>query len=208
MERTASPPCRAGRSIIVLLSLLLMLSCASRQHLPVYYTLPQAATAAPEKPFHLTFTDHRQDKAIFTEAAAAKFKYDRQLFELVFTVPGASQATAGVMDLSSLFLEALTRKAERSGFAVRQTASPGVPTVIVNLNAFTVDLADSQWTIRVDYDLAIEKNGRTAATQAVSAEGERRKILGNRELQVLVSDLFTDAINRADLMDLFKRADL
>jgi hypothetical protein len=58
------------------------------------------------------------------------------------------------------------------------------------------------------YEARLSKDGKVLARQIVSGEGERMKIMGREQADIILGEVFTDLVNRVDLDRLFREAGL
>ena len=58
------------------------------------------------------------------------------------------------------------------------------------------------------YEARLIQDGDLLAKQMISAEGERLKLIGQTQADELLSEIFTDTLNKLNLDQLFRQAGL
>jgi hypothetical protein len=198
-----------SKILLILLSLsLLGVSCANKTYLSIRYQMPMAEHTIAGKAIHLKVVDQREKKGVLSEEARSKAKYEREAFRLALASSEEPEKSLGTMDIPSIFREAMIHKAEQLGYTVRQEAGKDIPTLTLQMKTVQVDFVQKKWTAKIDYTLSMQRNVSRSADQSVRAEGERRRIRGTKELETLLGEVFSDAINRADITDLMERVGL
>ncbi|MCD4716111.1 MAG: hypothetical protein K8R45_05145, partial [Desulfobacterales bacterium] len=76
------------------------------------------------------------------------------------------------------------------------------------LNEFLLDLVDQRWMVKMSYEAKLLKEGKVLATRTVSGQAERFKLIGRDEAGRAVGEIFTDMINRLDVLGFFQSAGL
>jgi len=119
--------------------------------------------------------------------------------------PGLS---IGLYDPPDLLKEGLRRKLENEGMELVSGQTLGEPELLIVLNEFLLDLVDRTWMVKMAYEAKLLKAGKVLVTRTVSGQAERFKLIGRDEADRAVGEIFTDMINRLDVLGLFQSAGL
>lgn len=195
-----------GLFIIVLLLGLSLSGCGSKTYLNVDYHLPDEPQSLAGKKIFLQVTDARSDQEIFSEKAKSKFEHFTGLFSLAVVTAEDQRQVIGAYDLVGLFREALSKRLSALGVAVLESQEEGQGVMTVTLNRFTIDLAGSKWMASVDYATSLTRDEKTTAREKVSGSAERTKIMGKKDAEKVVGEIFTEMVNKLNLERLFERA--
>lgn len=182
-------------------------ACATFHDVEILYRLPPSSDALQGTRVGLAVEDARGAASVLGPGAAAEFR--NYPGDIVFSVadPGAGAVRMGRYKALPMVDEAFRKRVERTGVSVSRGRLPGGPDLVVVLRELSLDLVDRRWVSRVRFQVRLTKNGRLLATQDVSGEAERYHLMGFREANQTVSEMFTDAVNRFDLEDLFRQAE-
>jgi hypothetical protein len=182
----------------------LLLSCSPFPYLQVKYRLPTKSETLEGKRVYVTAEDIRTHKDIIGEGARDEF--ENFSGNLSFSVAHASGpgTAVGIYDVASLFKEAFIRRLQNEGVEVVPVAEKGTLQLTVVLKRFLLDLSGRDWTLKMAYELKLSRDGNVLSTQLVSGDGQRLKLIGRDEADVLAGEVFTDLVNRADLNRLFR----
>ena len=58
--------------------------------------------------------------------------------------------------------------------------------------------------VKISYEAKLLKEGKVLATRTVSGQAERFKLIGRDEADRAMGEIFSDMINRLDVVGLFK----
>ena len=75
------------------------------------------------------------------------------------------------------------------------------------LKEFLLDLIDRKWTVTAAYEARLVKDKKVLAKQTITSRGERVKLVGRRQADTVLSEIFTEMINRLDVKRLLEQAD-
>ncbi|MBW1648183.1 MAG: hypothetical protein JRJ72_08735 [Deltaproteobacteria bacterium] len=193
-------------AILALLAAAALGACASTDYLPVRYQLPPASASLAGHQVALEVVDQRSPADIFGPTMRQTFRHFTGNFALRVAEGDERGVLLGPVDLTGLFRRALTKRLERSGTQVVDTASMPVPRMRVIINRFKLDHNSTKWTAQIDYRVELTGPGPRRATQNISATEERLRLPGSRDAERVISDVFTVTINRLDLVKLFADA--
>jgi hypothetical protein len=192
-------------SILLLASLV---SCATIPELKVHYQLPPASDELKGKRVYLAIEDARKTKEIFGEAA--KKEFGNYTGNITFSVARYNEPgfKIGPFELTAMVQEGFKRRLENAGLEVLSVKSYGEPQLLIVLNEFLIDLVDRKWVAKMAYEARLMKDGQTLSTQVIDGEAERLKLIGRGEADTVSGEIFTDMINRVNLLRLFQQANL
>lgn len=199
-------PTRIRCSVVLVLALLALAGCASTDFLPVRYQLPDRPDALTGRQVALKMVDQRGYAEIFGPRMRETFRHFTGHFSLSVARGQEEGTVLGAFDLIGLFREAMVQRLAAAGVRVVDQASPGTPELTVTLTEFWLDHDHVKWTARVDYRAELSAMEGPRASQNVSGTEERFRLPGSRDVQRVVSDIFTTMINRLDLAKLFADA--
>ena len=195
-------------SIGTLFLLASMVSCATVPELKLNYRLPPESDALKGKKVTLFFEDKRAVEDILGEGARKDFK----IFSgnISFSLARGSEPgfKIGIYDLPSLFMEAFKRRLENLGVEVISERKKGEIRIVIELKEFLLDLKDRKWVMKMDYVAKLVKNEEVLTKQMISGQGERLKLIGRRQADIVLGEIFTDLVNKADVSRLFRQAGL
>ena len=199
------------RSIRMILGVALiglwMAACSKPSYIDIAYRLPPETEALSGQQVGLEIQDLRSEQAIFSGKAKDEYEYFTGLFSLSIQ-EGEMSHIVGTYDLPALFREAFKQRMENMGVEVVDAAGPDVPVIWVRLKQFLLEGAGRKWLADISYDARLVRDGRTLATQSVSGNAERIKLMGQRDAEKVLGEIFTDSLNKFDIGKLFKEADL
>jgi hypothetical protein len=184
----------------------MFLSCSPIPYLELEYHLPAKSELLKGKRVYVTVEDLRTDKDIIGKGARGEFENFSGNISFSVARTSGPGTRVGIYDIPSLFKEAFIKRLEDQGAEVVPGAGKGTLELTLVLKRFLLDLADRQWTLKMAYDLKLSRDGKVLSRQIVSGDGERLKLIGRDEADVLAGEVFTDLVNRADLIRLFRDA--
>jgi len=191
----------------LILAVGLLSGCASTAYINVNYQLPAAPGRLTIPKVFLDYKDARAEKAFLSPSAQAEFKYFTGIFSLTLTGPQQDNLV-GSFDDASLFKEAFKRRLNSIGVEVAPVRADNQPVMEIVLKDFFLDLKDRKWIARIHFEThLIREPGRTAI-QTVSGAAERLKTVGRREAEIVLGEIFTDAVNNVKISELFQKVGL
>jgi hypothetical protein len=170
--------------------------------------MPSGTDGLKGRQLFLVVEDRRSDKDILGPGAREEFPSFSG--NLSFSIARGSDAgfKIGVYELLALYKEACRRRLENEGIQVVAAKQSSEAELRIVLQEFHLDLVKRTWKARMDYEARLIQNGDVLAKQMISAEGERLKVMGQGQADELVSEIFTDTMNKLDLGRLFQQAGL
>ncbi len=199
---------RALGKIFIMLSLAVgIIACATFHDLKVRYQLPDASSALEGTRMALRFHDARPSPDILGAGAVPEFK--NFTGDSAFRIDDAAGAELGrgQYRVMEMVREAFTMRIEAEGVS---GAAPGETEGLqrgVVVKKLLLDLMEGRWIAKMDFQARLEKSGTLLATQKISGEAERHRIVGRREAHRAMSEIFTDVVNRLDLQELIEHAE-
>lgn len=194
------------KHIFVLIAILCLgFSCSAISTLNVNYRLPPAdpGNVRGEK-IALAFEDARETKRILKDGAFSEFESFSGNISLSLAGDDEEVVPLGLYDPKSLFMEAFRRRFKNIGVeAVREGGEAQVGLAIV-LKEFSLDLVERKWIAKMGYEAVVKRGGRVAYRHNIRGEGERLKLVGTSQADALLSEIFTDVINRLDLEKVYR----
>ena len=194
-----------GRALMIFVLFAGMTACATIPELKVNYQLPPRSDQFKGKKVFLAFDDARTSKKLFGPGAQEEFQgfTGNISFSVArYNEPGFK---IGAFDLPGLFQQGFKRRLENLGMEVLSEPAPGVSELLIVLNEFELDLVSRKWVARMNYEARLIKEGKVLATQTISGQAERLKLLGRGGADTAVGEIFTDMVNRLDVARLFEQ---
>jgi len=205
MQKRQRTTLRAG---IGLIAVLLVAACASTAYIPVRYQLAPKSNALQGRQVFLTVTDTRTDTRIFDASAQKEFKGFNGNFALSLAYGDEKGLVAGTYDLATLFQEALRHKLQNTGVEVLSQPHTDAATMTVHLNEFLLSLQKNKWIATVSYKVSLSGDPNTVASDTISGSAERVKVMGSGAAEKVLGEIFSDSLNRLDVVALFTKAGL
>jgi uncharacterized lipoprotein YajG len=189
----------------IFLILCLAVSCATVPELKVHYLLPITSDELKGKSVFLAFRDDREKKDIMSEGAKQRFGPFAGNVSLFLNKGTVGKGTSlGLFDVRSLFMEVFNRRLESLGISVVPEKKMTQLDLAIILKEFSLDLINKKWVARMAYEARLESSGKLLKNQIISGEAERLRIMGNSQAETVMSEIFTDIINRLDIGSLFR----
>lgn len=178
-------------------------ACAQRPYLEVNYQNIAASNQLDGKQVRIQVKDLRTNPAIFTPEAASEFQGFQDQYRL-FVISEASQKVSfGDQDLTGLVYQVFSLRLKKMGAEVVAFDRDDVPLLQVLIKNLKIDLRDSRWVTSVSFEGNLSVENRLVARETVSGEAERIKILGNKGADDTFSGIFSEIINRLNIVKLF-----
>jgi hypothetical protein len=194
--------------LVVLLSVCCCLACAGRSYLIVDYAVPPATDALKGQTVRIAMVDDRGETAVLTPQAAARFTDFADRYSLAWVMPDKERILAGEHDLLTAMAETLKKRLTQMGAIVSLRSHPEIPVLTVSLTRMTVDLQGRKWIVDLSFEAVLGKASGAQARETVRGNAERVRVIGRKGADMVLSDIFSDATNRLDLVKMFKQAQL
>ncbi len=169
----------------------------------VRYNLPPASAVLQGKKVVLNLKDARSNKNIFTEKAQKEFDNFDGSFVLSLT-EGKISGPVEILDLPSLFKEALKKRLATIGVEVVTGDMNDAPLLEITLEKFFLDLKGRNWIADISYETKLTRDNKNIAREKVSGKAERYKVMGKGAGEKLIGEIFSESINQLDIQNLFK----
>ena len=200
---------RARRRFIGMLFVLMAVtSCTTIPELRVTYQLPMRSEALKGKKVFVEFEDVRKSKELIGKGAQEQYKNFPGNITLYFARGDEEGFRIGVYHVPALFKEVFKERLEYLGAAVVSEGKESELKMRIVLKSLLLDLVDRDWVVTMDYEARLMKQGELLASQTITAQAERLKVLGRRDADKVMGEIFSDAVNRLDVPRLFQQAGL
>lgn len=181
--------------------------CSTLAELKVHYELRPGSNVLSGRSMTLVVEDGRAIKEIMGKGAAEEFEHFSGKVSFSYARYGEAGFKQGLYDLRGLFTAAFTKRLENLGMAVRSESVPGAMELVVRVEECSLDLVDWRWLAKAAYEVRIMDNGRFLASQRINGQSERLKIIGRKQADAVMSELFTDIVNQLDVVRLLEQAE-
>jgi hypothetical protein len=188
--------------------IVLFSGCTGRYYLMVDYELPLASKQLEGKTVQLWVDDKRETKVIMTQSARQQFKSFKDRYSLAWVKPNTERVLVGEHDLILLFKTAFEKRLNLLGADIATERTSQEPLLEVTLDSLSIDYKGRKWIAHVGYRASLTKQGHPVTSERIRGTAERVRIIGRKGADRVVSDIFTDSINRLDIAKLFKNARL
>ena len=200
---------QTGTFTLGILSLFaIVVSCTTIPQVNVLYRLPPTKTELKDLKVFLSFEDQRADKDFLGPGAKADYKNFSENFSFSIASGTEEGFRIGVFDLSSLIMETFKRRLEYSGITVLKEVGGEDAEVMIVLKKFLLDQVSWKWLFEMSYEAKLMKDGKELTKQMISGDGERYKLIGTKEADILVGGTYTDLVNRLNVERLFQQGGL
>ena len=193
---------------VCLISILSLSGCAGRNYLIVDYQVPASTSQLDGQTVRLQIEDRRESKTVLSPEAAYEFPEFNGTYSLAWVVSDRERVLAGEHHLEPLFKMTFTKRLTAMGIRVIDSSDTAVPLLMIQLKHFKIDLQNHKWQAQMDYDAVLTAEGRPTSRQNVRGSAERVRIIGRKGADTVLSDIFSDVVNRLDLIKLFEGAEL
>ncbi|RLB42138.1 MAG: hypothetical protein DRH12_06430 [Deltaproteobacteria bacterium] len=192
----------------IFLCLFIIVSCGSIHEVQVVYQLPPPGKVLQGRKVVFRFVDQRPSKDFLKPNAKKELKHFST--DVSFAVAKYREAgfKLGPYTPADAIRDAFKRRLENDGLVLVSEAGEVVPELEIVLEDFSLDYIERQWAASISYEARLKKGGRVLATQTVSANAQRYKILRREGADKAVTDVFNETVNRLDLVKLFRDARL
>jgi hypothetical protein len=182
--------------------------CAPRTYLIVDYQVPVSSQQLHGRQVQLLVTDSRSDRYILAPAAARQFEGFQDRYSLAWITPDKGRIIVGEHDLLGLFQATFRKRLESLGVSVVSNGRQGVPVFKVDLHNLKIDQSGRNWVAQMSYTASLSKDSKLIASETVKGSAQRTKIIGRKGADNTLSDIFTDIINRLNIVSLFSQAQM
>ncbi len=194
-----------GTLFAALIILLILAACAKPYHFYVKYNLVESGIGLKDKKVFLTVLDERDSVDFLSQKARNEFDLWDGRYALYHT-PKKPKGNIETYPLSGLIEAAMKMRLENMGITVETEKKDDTPLFEVTLNNFFLDLKDRTWLSDFSYAVKLTLDNQKTAREKVSGQAERTKIMGRGAGEILVGEIFTESLNKLDIVKLFKNA--
>jgi uncharacterized lipoprotein YajG len=188
--------------------LFLTTACGQRNYLIVDYQVPAASQALSGQRVRIEVKDLRENTTTLTPAAAIEFPGFEERYSLSWVNETNLRIAVGEKDLRGLFQESFQKRLTQMGVLVVPPDDDSAPLFQILIQTMQIDLKDRKWTAKVSFESNLFMDNQLVAKETVNGSAERPKILGRKGADDTLSDIFTDIINRLNIIKLFQQAKL
>jgi hypothetical protein len=197
--------CSVSALIVVLF---IIGGCTGRAYLIVDYTVTPRSQYLKGQSVVLQVEDLRKSKAVMEPRALRAFPDFRNRYGLAWIMPNRQRILAGEHNLSELFKQTFKKRLERLGANVVQDMDPSIPVFKVSMNTVRIKLIGVKWYATVSCTAGLVVNERRVSGETVTGNAERVRVIGRKGADIVMSNIFTDVVNRIDVVKLFQQANL
>jgi hypothetical protein len=197
-----------SRFIGMILVLMAVTACTTIPELKVTYQLPMRSEALKGKKVFVGFEDARKSKDLIGKGAQAQYKNFSGNITLFFARGDDEGFKIGVYYVPALFKEVFKERLEHLGAEVVSEKKESEVEMMIVLKDLLLDLVGRDWVVRMDYEARLTKQEKMLASQTISGQAERLKVLGRRDADKVMGEIFSDVVNRLDVPRLFQQAGL
>lgn len=195
--------------IICIALLILLAGCARRHYLMIDYRVPQAmSTPLKGQKVRLAIKDVRKNNNIMSPGAAEIFPEFKDRYGLTLVTLNNQRTWSGVYRLTDLLSRAIKKRLELLGAEVVDHADSTFPLLTVSLKKLNLDQQGVMWYTALTCEAALKSKDGHEAKETVTGKAERARVVGRKGADKLLSQIFSDALNRIDMVKLFKNAKL
>jgi hypothetical protein len=182
--------------------------CAGRAYLIVDYMVTPRSQYLKGQSVSIQVEDLRKSKAVMEPRALRAFPDFRNRYSLAWVMPNRQRILAGEHDLAELFEQTFKKRLERLGVNVVQDTDPSIPVFKVSMNTVRIKLIGVKWYAAVSCTAGLLVNERRVSGETVTGNAERVRVIGRKGADIVLSNIFTDVVNRIDVVKLFQQAKL
>jgi hypothetical protein len=193
---------------ISLFTILFFSGCAARTYLMVDYHVPNASPNLGGQVVHLRVIDQRTADRTLTTDAAEQFPEFKGIYSLAWVMPDQQRILAGEHQLPELFKTVFEKRLKALGGGTTDSTDAGTPVLTIVLKQVSIDLQDHKWKADLNYDATLSLNDHPSAKESVHGSAERVQIMGIKGADKMFGEIFSDVVNRLDLVKLFRNARL
>ncbi len=194
--------------LIILCSMMVVMACSSGSYIYLNYRLPAKSEGLVNKTVSIVFKDERTDQTLFSNKAAKEYKFFTGVFSLSLLQGKKKSVFLGTHELPSLFETAFTQRLSDVGVTVASQKPEIDPVFEIVLKEFSIDLKERNWIAAIVYEIRLIRDSKVRATQNINGRAERLKVMGKRDAEKVLEDIFTDTVNKLNIEKLFTDAGL
>ena len=204
-------PLGVKKSLFCLVSLFLIAAffgCAGRNYLMVDYRVPEPSNALNGQVVKLQVEDRRESPSILSSDAAYQFPEFSGIYSLAWIMPNQERILAGEHQLVALFKTVFEKRLEELGVKTSKAADDSIPVLTIAVKRFALDLQNHKWMADLSCEATLTQADHPKAKENIHGSAERARIIGRKGADTVLSDIFSDVVNRLDFVKLFRNAAL
>jgi len=194
--------------VVLMISFMFFFGCAGRSYLIVDYQVPTTSHELEGQIVRLQVEDARQSSSVLSPGAAYQFPEFSGTYSLAWILPSQERILAGEHRLLELFKTVFEKRLAELGVSTVYTSDASVPLLTITLKQFSLDLQSHKWMADLSYDAVLAQTNHPIARENVHGSAERARIIGRKGADTVLSDIFSDVVNRLDFPKLFRNAKL
>jgi uncharacterized lipoprotein YajG len=194
--------------LVMLVSIVSFSGCAGRNYLIVDYQVPASSHELDGQIVRLKVEDARQSGSILSSDAAYQFPEFSGIYSLAWILPSQERVLAGEHQLIELFKTVFEKRLAELGVSTVYTDDASVALLTITLKQFKLDLQNHKWMADLSYDAVLTQPDHPIAKENIHGSAERARIIGRKGADTVLSDIFSDVVNRLDFPKLFRNAKL
>ena len=186
----------------------LLVSCASIDYVKVLYQLPQSSSQFSGREVYFTLQDARPSRNILGMGARSELKNFPG--NIIYSIAKYNQAgfRLGPYQVTDMVKDGFKRRLENMGFRLLPLSESSKPQLTIVLQEFSLDYLSHRWMASMKYEAKLLENGKLLATQSISAQTERYKLVSKKGADEALGDVFSDALNRLNVERLFEQGSI
>jgi hypothetical protein len=182
--------------------------CTGRAYLIVDYTVKPGSQYLKGQSVAIQVEDLRKTKSVMEPRALRAFPDFQNRYGLAWIMPNRQRILAGEHNLPELFEQTFKKRLEGLGVNVVKDMDPSIPIFKVSMNTVRIKLIGVKWYATVSCSAGLVVNERRVAGETVTGNAERVRVIGRKGADIVLSNIFTDVVNRIDVVKLFQQANL
>lgn len=194
--------------LVCLISIVSFSGCAGRKYLMVDYQVPTDSQELKGQVVRLQVEDQRSSESILAPDAAYQFPEFDGTYSLAWVMPGQERILAGEHQLMELLRTVFEKRLAVMGIGTTDAPGSASPVLSIALKRVNLDLRERKWKAEISYEATLTLKDHPVARENVQGNAERVRIIGRKGADTVLSEIFSDAVNRLDLTKLFRNAEL
>jgi hypothetical protein len=186
---------------LIFLSVFLFATCATLPSLNITYKQLQKSSIFEGKEIYLKVVDKRANKNIIGTGAERVYKDFTGNVTFILEKGTEERSTVRMYEVEPLFKHVFVLYLENMGLHVLPYPQAEIPQLVIRIHDFVLDLYGSRWTSRIAYEAEFSQ-GEKVLTRNLQGEGEKLRISGLTQAHQVMSETFSDIVNKLDVKEL------
>ncbi len=196
-----------GQTIAIAM-LFLIAGCVGRAYLIVDYQVPESTPQLADQTVRILIKDQRKIKSVLSPAAAEIFSDFEDRYSLAWITSDSQRVLAGEYQLNDLLYRTIEKRLIQLGAAVTSDADSTATPLTLTLTKLNVNQLGVKWYAAMTCEAKLTPANQYMAKETVSGSAERVRIVGRKGADMVLSQVFSDVLNRIDWVKLFQTAKL